>query len=213
MAVSTALDAVRLGSSEVAALYLGSDSVWTANAPGMVLVSPTSITHSGTSATLGANGQVTFTAVTSLSLNGVFSADFDTYFISIRTVGSSSDNNFDMRLRASGSDNSTASSYTSQRISAGSTTITAGRNTTTAFAPFFQMSDTARSGLSFHLYGPFLAQPTAGRVVHVSGYLSAYIQEMAFTHNQSTSYDGLTILRQDATQSMSGAVQVYGIRS
>ena len=50
-------------------------------APGMVLLKPTSIAHSGTSASIGANGQVTFTAVTSLSLNGVFSADFDNFLL------------------------------------------------------------------------------------------------------------------------------------
>ena len=65
---------------------------------GMVLMKPTSIAHSGTSATLGANGQVTFTAVTSLSLNGCFTAGFDNYVVSVRGT-SSTNTNLYYRLR------------------------------------------------------------------------------------------------------------------
>ena len=209
MAVSTALDAVRLGSSEVAALYLGSDSVWTANAPGMVLVSPTSITHSGTSATLGANGQVTFTGVTSLSLNGVFSAGFDNYVLSIR-YDLSSDNDIYMRLRVSGSDNSTANSYVAQQLDASSTSVNAARLTSNQFQPF-SGGGTTENGLITMIYGPFLVQPTAMRSANVASVSSAFLRDVAGTHNQSTSYDGITIY--PASANMTGTLQVYGVRS
>ena len=207
MAVSTALDAVRLGSSEVAALYLGSDSVWTANAPGMVLVSPTSITHSGTSATLGANGQVTFTAVTSLSLNGVFSADFDNYALTISAIATAP-MDFTLRLRNAGSD-STGSDYTYQYLLANGSGVSGARTTNATSGIFANADNTQSSGYQLAIYGPYLAQPTAYRCVDAYGREGARMYNFAGTHSLSTAYDGITF----AGGTITGALQVYGVRS
>jgi hypothetical protein len=178
--------------------------------PGMVLLTPTSIAHSGTSASIGTNGQVTFTAVTSLSLNGVFSATYDNYVIVTRFTNTAAANHNQFRLRASGSDNSTANSYVHQRLESSSTTV-AGSRTTSNLTFLSRESATDPSGIYTHVYGPFLAQPTALRTVDASARLGAYITEIASTHNQSTSYDGFTVFP-DAG-SITGAVQVYGVRS
>ena len=177
-------------------------------APGMVLLTPTSIAHSGTSASIGANGQVTFTAVTSLSLNGVFSADFDNYVISMRNVGTGG-NNLLGRLRTSGSD-ATASNYVWQYLDADNTSISAGRFTTSNWRVGAEYT-TARTGNTVYLYGPYLAQPTAYRLIDVDGYLSASIADAAGTHSLSTSYDGITIYTTGSN--ITGALQVYGVRS
>jgi len=149
-------------------------------APGMVLVKPTSITHSGTSASLGANGQVTFTAVTELNINGCFTADFDTYVVSVRLNGGNGQTQF--RLRASGSDNSTANSYTRQVIYADGTSVFSGRSSANIgyTSPAYGVQ---RAGFSWHVYGPYLAQPTAMRSVSVSDASSAYLEDYAVTHN------------------------------
>lgn len=206
---STAIDAVRVGSSEAAAVYLGADSVWTASAPGMVLINPSSIAYSGTSATTGANGQVTFTAVTSLSLNGVFSADFDNYVLSARYDASAS-LTLRARFRASGTDNSTASSYVIQSIQAAGTSVSGSRNTQDYANMAFGWGP-QRNGSHVSFYGPFLAQPTAARSVSGMDYASAIIEDTAFTHNQSVSYDGLTVYIVGGN--ITGALQVYGVRS
>ncbi len=178
--------------------------------PGMVLLTPTSIAHSGTSASIGANGQVTFTAVTSLSLNGVFSAAYDNYVISMRTVASG-DSRVDARLRLSGTDAS-GSNYTTQYIFAGSTTVDANRYTSeTYFRAMHYSSATTRSGVNVMLYGPYLAQPTAHRTLSVYGDSSGTIDDRAGTHSLSTSYDGITFI--PLTNNISGALQVYGVRS
>jgi hypothetical protein len=182
-------------------------------APGMVLVSPTSITHSGTSATLGANGQVTFTAVTSLSLNGVFTADFDNYVVSVRYVaanGSGGGDGTNLRWRAAGSDDSTASSYVRQALVARSTSVVGVRATDNKMQIGF-VSDQQRSGEVFFFYGPYLAQPTAARSNGAQGRDGGSIYELAGTHNQSTSYDGFTFFPNAGD--MTGALQVYGVRS
>ena len=179
--------------------------------PGMVLLTPTSIAHSGTSASIGANGQVTFTAVTSLSLNGVFSATYDNYVIAYQAV-SSTNTNFDIRFRVSGSDNSTANSYVVERLDATSTTVEAAR-TTSNIANLSSIGSSGRSGGTVALYGPFLTQPTAFRTVtpyNENG--NAYLIDAAGTHNQSTSYDGFT-LTTTSPRTITGTLTVYGIRS
>jgi hypothetical protein len=177
-----------------------------AAAPGMVLMNPTSIAYSGTSATLGANGQVTFSAVTSLSLNGCFTADFDNYVISLRYVLSSLDYEIMYYMRASGTD-ATGADYTSQRIFADGSSVSANRTSTGRFG---YVSATQRSGDTIYLYGPFLAQPTATRSINVAGRSSAAIADLATTHSLSTSYDGITLY--PAAGNFSGALTVMGVR-
>ena len=177
--------------------------------PGMVLLTPTSIAHSGTSASIGANGQVTFTAVTSLSLNGVFSATYDNYMVSMRLTASTG-SDIQYRLRAAGSDNSTANSYTLQTLYAESTTVAAGRATGT-YGRIITAYGTQRAGTNVMFYGPYLAQPTASRNTGASDSASAYIVEYAVTHNQSTSYDGFTLVP-SLSANITGALQVYGVR-
>lgn len=180
---------------------------------GMVLVAPTSIAFSGTSASIGANGQVTFSAVTSLSLNGVFTAGFDNYVISLHGQGSANGLSSYITLRASGTD-ATAANYTRQRLEADNTTVSASRSTsqTTMYQPVLFYTSTAnQGGLWFNLYGPALAQPTAARAVAVNAYAGAYIFETAFTHSLSTSYDGFTF--GVTSDNVTGALQVYGVRS
>lgn len=180
--------------------------------PGMVLLTPTSIAHSGTSASIGANGQVTFTAVTSLSLNGVFSATYDNYIVAYQALAGVGNANLNMRLRVSGSDNSTANSYVYQYISADNTTIAAERLTGDV-GSVGNITTTTRSGWTISFYGPFLAQPTAYRSVGVLGLSSAYFFDRAGTHNQSTSYDGFTVLSAGGSVTSTGTIAVYGVRS
>lgn len=207
---STAIDAVRVGSSEAAAIYLGADSVWTANAPGMVLINPTSIAYSGTSASIGANGQVTFTAVTSLSLNGVFSADFDNYVVSVRGSIATSGAGVRIRYRASGTDDS-GTNYTQQYLEAEGTSVTSSRATSENKGGVAGFNNAYPQGFSLNIYGPYLSQPTAWRSIDINAYLGAAISEYAGTHSLSTSYDGFTLIP-DAN-SITGALQVMGVRS
>ena len=180
-------------------------------APGMVLLTPTSIAHSGTSASIGANGQVTFTAVTSLSLNGVFSVDFDNYVVVSSGTHSSTSDPMQYRLRVSGSD-ATGSNYTRQILDVNNTSVSAARQTSQAFLALGSLSNSQRAGNQTFIYGPFLAQPTAFRNVNVDGFNNATIFEgAAGTHSLSTSYDGFTIAPSGG--SFTGKLAVYGVRS
>lgn len=179
---------------------------------GMVLITPTSIASTGTgnSSSINANGSVTFSSCETLSLNGVFTSEYDNYMVVCRSLrGGTAVDSIYGRLRVSGTDNSTASSYVYQYVYASGTTV-AGARTTDNKGYFYASGSTQRSGFSSYIYGPNLAQPTAVRTVGVSGYLDAYLEDQAFTHNQSTAYDGFTMLMGSGT-TLTGLVSVYGL--
>lgn len=169
------------------------------------------VAGAGSSASIRADGGVDFATATSLSLNGVFTAEYDNYMIVMGNLSQSTaaGQGFTTRLRASGSDNSTASSYVHQRLFADSTSVTAARTTDTFwFLAGVGPTGTPKSGNTIYLYGPYLAQPTAVRGVAVASISSAFVADTAATHNQSTAYDGITFSL--ASGNFTGMVTVYG---
>lgn len=177
---------------------------------GLVLIKPTStaVTGGSASATINAGGSVTFTTCETLSLNGVFSSEYDNYIIDIRHVSSNNDVSFGIRMRSSGTDNSTANSYTRQYVLADNTTVS-GLRSTGDIANIVVTDDSERSGGEIFLYGPNLTQPTAGRTLAMSGKSGAYLVDVAFTHNQSTAYDGASFIM--SAGNFSGLIKVYGL--
>lgn len=178
-----------------------------------VIMVPTSVAKTGTgsTATILSSGAVEFSSCTGLSLNGVFTSAFDNYMVVLRLSDDSATSwNLQCRWRVGGADNSTASSYVAQLVSALSTTISGARTTSNiAVAAIFE-EDVSQQGMTMHVYRPFLAQPTAARSVTVSAASSAGIRDHAFTHNQSTSYDGFTFI--SSSPAMTGKVSVYGLK-
>ena len=177
---------------------------------GMVLMTPTSIASTGTgnSSSIGANGSVTFSSCATLSLNGVFTSNYDNYMIMLRNSATAVIS-IGFRLRVSGTDNSGTNTYTYQNLSVDGITVSGSRVSDTQ--GYIQDSSTLqRSGCVVSVYGPNLSQPTAVRSVTASDALSsAFIIDRAFTHNQSTSYDGFTLITTSGT--ISGLVSVYGL--
>ena len=177
---------------------------------GLNLITPTSIASTGTgnSSSISANGSVTFSACETLSLNGVFSADYDNYMVVCR-YSASADAELRIRFRVAGIDNSTASSYTRQYGGADGTVLAANR-TSGDFGWFAWRGNTVRGAVVGHIYGPFLAQSTAWRTTPVDDYLSAALYDASGIHNQSVSYDGFSFSR--SSGNCSGRVAVYGMR-
>jgi hypothetical protein len=179
---------------------------------GMVLLKPTSIasTGSGNSSSIGTSGSVTFSSCATLSLNGVFSADYDNYVINMVYAAEVGNLNLYFRLRSGEEDNATASSYTSQYLVADGSGLGAGRSIND-YALFGGAFTPGRNGLHASIYGPYLAQPTAYRETTALPYQGAYMADTSGTHNQSASYDGFTILV--SGNSITGAVSIYGLVS
>lgn len=175
---------------------------------GMVLLTPTSINVVGTSATISANGSVEFTAITELSLNGIFSSEYDNYMLVSWAVAGSGNQAVLARMRLNGVPED-GSNYTLQQITAQSTAVNGVRLTSQTAASMFRASATQRTGSTTFIHGPALAQPTAWRQVNADGVDSAAIIEAAVTHSVSTAYDGVTFI--PTGSSVSGLISVYGL--
>ena len=174
---------------------------------GLIVMTPTSIDVTGTSGSINADGGVDFTAVTALSLNGVFTSEYDNYCVFIRCDASANDLGVSVRLRVSGSDAS-GTNYARQYLAATGSGTQADRFTgQTGFA--FPIGS-VENGEMIHIYGPCLAQPTAFRSVDSSSYFSGNISilDNAGTHSLSTSYDGISFIL--ASGNITGAVTVFG---
>jgi hypothetical protein len=178
------------------------------NKNGLILIKPTSVTAAGTgsTATISVNGSVEYSSCTSLSLNGVFSADYDNYIFLLRDSGSPTVF-YKYRLRSSGTD-ATGANYTDQSLTGAGTTSLQGRNSNETSARLAY--STIRSGALTTFYGPFLSQPTASRGTHVEHVDYLYLQNFAATHSLSNSYDSLTIF--PTAGSCGGKVAMYGMR-
>lgn len=176
---------------------------------GLELIKPASIasTGLGNSSSISTNGSVTFTQCATLSLNSVFSSEYDNYILVIRATASGT-LSVTYRLRSGSIDNATASAYTMQSITASGTIVSANRYSDTQSD--FHTAATSRSGCILYLYGPNLAQPTASRSLTAIDQSGGRIQDRASTHNQSVSYDGLTLIA--PAGDITGLVGVYGMR-
>jgi hypothetical protein len=169
------------------------------------LITPSSVAGSGVSLS---GAKVVFTAATTINVNGVFDSTYDNYLVVCRAE-SASNPYVNARLRLSGTDNTTASSYVAQRLLASSTTVSGARFTNDyAFAGAGGRAVDG-SGSHVYFYGPALSQPTAARTVTVSDNNGGEIYDIAWTHNQSTAYDGFTFYPN--TSDLTGSLTVYGL--
>ena len=174
------------------------------------LITPTSVAKTGTgsTATINTNGSVTFSSCATLSLNGVFSSTYDNYMVMMRGKSDSADNWLRIKLRVAGVDGS--SDYAWQRLVATSTTIVGERQTSqTTGIRIGWLVNYTRSGYCANLYGPYLAQPTAFRIISAPGEDNARVEDYAGTHSRPTSYDGFSLIS-DSSNLFSGLVCVYG---
>lgn len=181
---------------------------------GMVLITPTSVdkTGTGSTATIGTNGSVEFSSCATLSLNGVFTADYDNYILNAKlTTSSTLSMVLRGRLRSSGTDSTATTDYNSQIMSADGTSASTLRLTDGGYWTISMVgsSSSHRDGITAHIFGPYLSAPTAYTTVTASAASSARIYDCAGTHELSTSYDGITIYIPNIE--LTGLVSVYGL--
>lgn len=176
---------------------------------GLVTMTPTSIDHVGTSASINANGGVDFEGVTSLSLNGVFKGGddgFDNYVVMLSGTVSAGGAYVAHRYLSQGLP-ALGSDYTYEYLEAEGGNVTSVR-TSKDHARFAGFNAPLIQGVTLNLYGPSLGSPTAWRSVTHNSYGSAAISDYAGTHSLSESYDGLTIF--PASSTITGNVIVMG---
>jgi hypothetical protein len=183
----------------------GSAWVVAGKTPGLNLVAATSINNTGGTVT-ASGGQVTLSAVESVSLNGVFSSLYDNYRILLIGVGSANGMAMAFRLRVGGVDNS-ANNYTTQNIRATTTTPASSNQTATSISPM-PAANTTQMFLQTEVFRPFLAiatqfSSTTGR--------TDYIQNEVGIHTVASSFDGFTI--STPSNNFTGVLRVYGYQN
>lgn len=196
-------------------VYVASGTTWysvlpPSTAPGLAIVTPTSIANSGGSAS-ASGGLVTFTAVSSVSLNGIFSSTYANYR-TIFTIQPSAAPTMTVRMRTAGTDNSAASYEGRTLFYYGATS---GVESTAAGTSFDLRVVTTgyNNGFNLDINDPFNTTPTniIGQCsVYVSG--ATYVgRQLAYTHASSTSFDGMTLY--PSTGTITGTIRVYGYKN
>ena len=175
----------------------------TAASGGLIAVTPSSIANSGGSATV--SGQtVTFSSVTSVSLNGIFSATFDHYQINIQ-FSKSGANYVNVRLRASGTDASGAN-YAVQFLDANGGTGSFGSATNYNAVQLGELE--TRIATRCMMFGPFATGNTQFLMDIVA--IGPRFQYRHGEHQLSTSYDGFSLIASAGT--ITGIITAYGFK-
>jgi len=185
---------------------------------GLSLITPTSITATGGSATISSSGAVSFTSASAISLNGCFNETYNSYRVIINaygTVGSS--NLFSMRARVSGSDltsgYSSGTKYWAVPSAGTSFDVATGPTNQVDLAYLPSNSTDGRTTISLDIHNPFTADVTTFTGTGSGTRAGVYIQGSLIVSHISNlnSYTGFTIY--PASGTIIGSIRVYGYRN
>lgn len=180
---------------------------------GLVPIVPTSVVVGSGSATTSAYGLVTFTGASSVSLNGIFSATYNNYRIILSPDAASTTLDIQARLRISGSDVTTASSYQQENMFASDNTVTGQVSTGQSIWEFINNYSGTYSVYAIcvaELQRPFLTKKktaiTNSSFVTNAGAFRT--RQSGYTQESTSACDGLSIIC--STGNIGGTISVYG---
>lgn len=162
----------------------------------------------------------TFSAASSVSVDGCFTADFDAYRIQVTGwVATTADAATKMRLRASSTDDSSASYTQHGRVARGNTSFAYTASTLPHYAYSLTGADAFDLGgcnvgtgfIDIKLENPYAAANTFVRAESDGQQTTNGLQGVILrgSHGTSSSYDGFTLFPSSGT--FSGRVRVFGI--
>ena len=150
----------------------------------------------------------TFSAVSSVSFDNVFSANYNQYKIIIN-ISSAAGAYAYMRLRASGTDN-TSTDYKRQYIYADSTSIGQARGTADSRWDGIAELNTYANINIIEVKNPFqTAYTSAINAITDASTGNIFNTNIAFGIGVTTSYDGFTV--EPNTSTITGTITVYGL--
>jgi hypothetical protein len=200
-----------LESDNSTSFYDGAAWVAVGVTPGLVPITPTSISVGSGTATSAGNGQVTFTGVgTNLSLNGVFSATYTNYLVLIEKQTASGTAGLNARLRFGTTDNANAN-YDRAELAVSQAGSVTGTGTNAGTQWNFNINDLAWQYLKINLYSPFVTGFTGmqSMVTENNGTTSFYTATINGQNRESYSANGLTFVVASGG-TVTGKVTVYG---
>ena len=180
---------------------------------GLILLTPTSISYTGTGATINPNGSVSFTSVGEVILNGVFSADYRNYRVVYngRTTASNYDS-LDVRVASGGTKNT--SNYYYQIIYGDSSGRAATKASNVGRIYMGLLNLNAHGGGHFDVYDPYVNRTTVMNGVSANNWNNrGYIWDNSSYHYDTSLFDGISLGTSQGTgRPMTGMVAVYGMR-
>lgn len=186
---------------------------------GLVNVVPASVAQSGGSASATDLGVVTFTGVTSVSLNNVFSADYKNYKVVINFSDTTVNGSLYYRARRAGTDLSTASVYNAGSIYLNATNGSIG-NISQNGAAFVSLGylksgngrDTSCVIDAVDAYSTSTSKLFFQSQGATSNPYSIHAVSGTARYTPGTEHDGFTLYA-SAAGTFSGTVQVFGYNS
>jgi hypothetical protein len=176
-------------------------------APGMDLITPTSVAGSGV--TLSGSA-ISFAAATAGNVNGCFTTTYDVYRLLFRGSTSAA-GGISSRLRVAGTDASGAN-YNAQLVFGSSATAGASASVSGTSWPSIGDGSIAETVCQFSmdLFRPALAEQTSFN--SHQGYVDlAAVASQVGRHTLTTAYDGITLFRASGT--LTGTLRIYGLRN
>jgi hypothetical protein len=197
--------------TEVSGSYLTQSSASTVyqtkSATGLTLISPSTIANTSGTASIGTNGTVTFSGVSSISLNNVFSSTYKTYRI-VFNSDTTQACHIQIRLRST-TDNTTSnyfSGYWYTNLVSGATGIDVAGSAQSSMTRAGYTNDAASLVMFYDIFNPVESKKTG--ISAIQSRNDAVVTNVGGLFNLTNSFDGITFFPSGGT--MSGVVSVYG---
>lgn len=179
---------------------------------GLAKVIPSSVAVGSGSGSVDSNGTVTFSGATSVSLNGCFSSTYNNYRIVYNFSSfAGTAGNFHLRMRASGTDN-TSSNYKYSALNSNNVAPWWDGIVSTGTTSIILHRYTRADGIdgTIDMFNPFATAYTTlnGNAINPN-YNNADGSTTVASTTVTTSYDGFT-LYPATSQNMAGTIRVYG---
>ena len=151
----------------------------------------------------------TFSAVTTTSIDNVFSSTYSNYRIILNLTSLGTSANVLFRLRTSGSDNTTSNYNWTAAYYLTSNAFYSSRTTGASNAQIFYTVGQDKEQAAIDMYAPNLSATTSASITGVHG--PGDINWMgSMGHNSTTQFDGFTIYT--STGNITGTIKVYGYK-
>lgn len=147
-----------------------------------------------------------FSAVSSQSFNNVFSTNFDNYRVIYKGVLTTGTQNFNLRLRASSSDNTNAT-YFYFGVQGGGSGVTSFSGLSQTSILLGAAGDISFDTFSLDFFSPKLSENTIITGLYTNSY-NGLVRNMYGAFASSTSFDGFSIF--PASSTITGSVSIYG---
>ena len=153
--------------------------------------------------------ETAFTAVTSVTVDGVFSSTYTNYLVLGRYTTTTTNGLLRMRV---GGVAATGADYNLQGLEANSTGVNAFRDASqTSFLAFNSTTGDFKSSYQLNFFSPFKTEPTNIQLEvdqNLAAYTAPFLRSYRGNHNAATSYDGFQFAVASGT--MTGNYAVYG---